>query len=78
MSDLLERIRSETWAKYARVEKQPPFMFSNGVVEDGLYFIKDSITILGTGETEERALADAWKGLQGQQYKLQNSKGASV
>lgn len=75
---LLEKIRSETWAKNARVQKQPPFKFSNGIVEDGLYFVKESVTILGTGKTEERALADAWKGLQGQQYKLQDSTGASL
>lgn len=75
---LLEKIRSETWAKNARVEKQPPFKFSNGIVEDGLYFVKESVTILGTGETEERALADAWEGLHESRYKLLNSTGASL
>lgn len=77
MKSFLERIRTETWAKHARVEKQPDRILGRKIVP-GLYFVKDSITILGTGTTADIACRDAWNGLQGPQYKSQDSTGASL
>jgi hypothetical protein len=55
-------IKTKSWAKNARVEKQPNKIVGR-TVEHGLYFVKDSVTILGTGRTIDIAIRDAYNGL---------------
>ena len=58
----MKRIREESWAKNARLIKEPNQIQGRKVVR-GLYFVKDSVTILGSGETPDNAIKDAYNGL---------------
>lgn len=58
----MKKIREESWAKNARLIKEPDQVIGRKI-EKGLYFVKDSVTILGTGVTADKAIQDAYNGI---------------